>query len=211
MSFYLQHGYGKGQKIQNLDAAGNLTGVILSPSDESGASLKLTVDACNDMAIRVLLDPQTYIYSATPPGSPKRHVDFGLDFGSLHWSQDAASVGEIVAAVEKAHSELGIFDTLVAPTVIQPGFNDVWTPLALQYARTSAKQWGSERTLVTLALEQQSLASWPQIDDWLDIATTLDVRGFYILVNRPQPGYPAPAWSPECLRTSSGLSTHLLK
>ena len=199
MSFYIQHGYGKGQKIQSLVESGNIQGVILSPSDEESATMKQTVAVCNELRIRVLLDPQTYIYSATPPGSAKRHASHGLEFGRLHWSQEASSINRVVQAVEDAHIKLDIFDTLVAPTILQPSFSDVWTPLALQYARAASSLWGGPRTIVTIAIDEHALNSWNSINDWMDIITTLDVRGFYVLVQRDRSTYPAQPWAPERL------------
>lgn len=199
MSFYVQHGYGKGQKIQNLDAQGNLAGVILSPSDEGPAQLQQTVDLCNDISLRVLIDPQTYVYSVAPPGSSKRHLENQVDSTPIHWADDTAAIADIVSSVGRLNERLGVVDALIAPTVMQPGFSDVWTPVALQFARASASAWGNERTIVSIALEEQALSSWPAIDQWLDIITTLDVRGFYVVVQRNQSSYPAPPWRPESL------------
>lgn len=197
MSFYVQHGYGKGSKIQNLNAGGNLSGVILSPSDEGPAQLSQTVDICNELSLRVLIDPQTYVYSVTPPGSPKRHIENEIESKPIHWAYDQSSIVDVVSAIGRMNERLDVADALIAPTVMQPGFSDVWTPLALQFARASASAWGNDRTFVSLALEEQSLSSWALIDQWLDVITTLDVRGFYVVVQRSQSTYPAPPWRPE--------------
>lgn len=199
MSFYVQHGYGKGSKIQNLNARANLSGVILSPSDEGPVQLQQTVDICNSLGLRVLIDPQTYVYSVNPPGSPKRHIENGIESKPIHWAYDSSAIVDVVSTIGRMNERLDIADTLIAPTVMQPGFSDVWTPLALQFARASASAWGNDRTLVSLALEEQSLSSWVLIDQWLDVITTLDVRGFYVVVQRNQSTYPAPPWRPEAL------------
>ncbi|TGY33282.1 hypothetical protein E5344_14640 [Microbacterium laevaniformans] len=86
-----------------------------------------------------------------------------------------------------------------APTVLQSSFDDVWTSTAFQLARTAAAEWGRANTIATLAIEDTALDTWRQVDEWLDVATTLDVRGFYVLVGRKDTSYPPVAWPTERL------------
>ncbi|WP_429462427.1 hypothetical protein [Microbacterium sp. ZKA21] len=48
-------------------------------------------------------------------------------------------------------------------------------------------------------MDEAGLADWSAIERWLDVATTLPVRGFYIVVSRPSTGYPSTPWAPTKL------------
>lgn len=199
MSFYVQHGYGKAQKISGLAAHGMTAGVILSPGDEDSASLRATADFCRSAGLRVLIDPQTYVYSTNPEGAPRNHPVHNLDMGKLSWAQGAESVTKHVSAVQKLNEAVNADGTWIAPSALQGTFTDVWTPLSIQFARTASNAWGPDRTMVTLAVEEAALSDWPRIEDWLDVATTLDVKGFYIVVSRPSTTYPSIPWAPARL------------
>ncbi|MDV8023400.1 hypothetical protein [Rhodococcus sp. IEGM 1330] len=194
MSFYVQHGYGKGSKIFDVYDQGSLTGVVLSPGDEDVAALKTTVTGLRSRGLDVLLDPQSYIYSSTPAGSARRHSAHALNFRRIKWSQSAGDVASQIASIEAANTAVGIHNRLIAPTCIQSTFTDIWTPLALQYARSAVDTWGGDRTIASVAIDEGALSNWKDIADWLDVVTTIDVRGFYLVVNRATKGYPPAPW-----------------
>lgn len=199
MSFYIQHGYGKGQKIANLAAEGKLRGVVLSPADEDHSALAATANMCRGLALDVRIDPQSYIYSTVPPGLGKHHKSNGLQFTKIHWSQDAKSTSAQIDAVGRLNQAINTDGRWIAPSVVQSSFTDVWTPLALQMARTASDAWGPDRTIATVAIDEAALDTWATVNDWLDVATTLQVRGFQILVNRSNTSYPPVAWSVDRL------------
>ena len=199
MNFYVQHGYGKAQKIQSLASRGQTTGVILSPGDEDPASLRATAEFCRAAGLRILIDPQTYVYSTNPEGSPRNHPSHNLDMKKLSWAQNAESVTRHISAIQSLNSAINPDGTWIAPSALQGTFTDVWTPLSIQFARTASDAWGPDRTMVTLAIDEAALSDWPRIEDWLDVATTLDVRGFYIVVSRPATTYPSIPWAPARL------------
>lgn len=194
MSFYVQHGYGKSTKIDDISAGGHTAGVILSTADEDAASLQSTVTHLAQEGLDTLLDPQTFIYSLSPTGSGRCHQSHGLNLGQLHWSADAQTVTAQVEAVRLANEASGSTARLIAPTCLQSTFGDVWTPLALQFARTASAAWGSERTIASVVIDEAALSDWATVADWLDVATTLDVSGFYFIVNRVRRDYPSPIW-----------------
>lgn len=194
MSFFIQHGYGKSDKIQELASAGSLAGVVLSPADEDQASLRATVSMCKELGLETLLDPQTYVYSLSPVGSGKKHENHGLSFGPIHWSIGASDQQAIVDAIRAANANVGINGPYIAPSCLQAGFDDVWTSLSVNLARAAADRWGPEATIATLLLDESALGNWSAIGDWLDVATTLDLRGFYLIVNRRSKDYPPRTW-----------------
>lgn len=199
MTYWLQHGFGKAQKISTVAANGNTTGVILSAADEDTQSLAQTALAIRDLGLQVLVDTQSYLYSSTPQGVARFHEPNGVSFPALHWSQDAAATQAQLGAVELLNRAVNPDGRWIAPSVLQSSFADVWTPLALQFARTASDMWGGDRTVATVVIDEAALASWDAVDSWLDVATTLDVSGFYILVNRSNTGYPPVAWATDRL------------
>ena len=200
MSFYIQHGYGKSRKIQALAETGDLAGVTLSPADEDADSLLATAELCRSLGLDVRIDPQTFVYTTAPSGSGKHHQSHGIDFPGIHWSQDAKTTELQVSAVGRMNTLINPLGGWVAPSVLQSSFTDVWTPVALQMARTAADSWGPNRTIASLVIEESALSTWDSIEDWLDVATTLDVKGFYILVARGNSSYPPVGWSSERLK-----------
>jgi hypothetical protein len=199
MTFFLQHGFGKGNKIDLLATDNRLDGIVLSPADEDTNSLQATAATVRGHGGSVLLDPQTYVYSNQPVGTARNHATNGIAFGSLTWSQDARESQRQVEAVGRLNGVVNPNGAWIAPSVLQSGFADVWTPLAIQLARTASDSWGAERTIASVVLDESALATAGAAEDWLDVVTTLDVRGFYILVQRPSVKYPPQPWASERL------------
>jgi len=197
--FYIQHGHGKAAKIASVSQAAPVAGVILSPANEDMRRLADTADDCRARGLHVLLDPQSYIYSLSPLGIARHHKSHGLEFLKLHWSQTADAVKKQVDAALLANQNIGHLGPFIAPSPYQANLTDYWMPTALQYGRTSSAEWGADRTVATIALDENVLRSWGGVQDWLDIITTLDVSGFYLLVNRSRPVYPPTPWDPQVL------------
>ena len=195
----MQHGYGKSQKIQAVAADGHLSGVILSAADEDKSGLEATAEICRSKGVQIRIDPQTYIYTTAPKGLGKHHASHSIDFAGIHWSQDAKTTASQIDAIGRLNQQLNAGGDWIAPSVLQSSFTDVWTPVALQLARTASDSWGPNKTIATLVIDEAALETWASIDDWLDVATTLDVKGFYILVGRSDTSYPPVAWSLERL------------
>lgn len=199
MTFYIQHGYGKGQKIPAVMGGNHLSGIILSPADEDSNALTETARNCSANALDVLIDPQTYFYSTRPAGRGRNHEAHGLGFDDLSWAQDAQSVASHIERIGELNSTINASGRWIAPGPLQDSFSDLWTPLSVQFARTASQEWGPDRTIATLAVDEAGLADWQAIERWLDVATTLPVRGFYIVVSRPSTGYPSTPWAPTKL------------
>lgn len=192
MSFFAQHGYGKSDKLDVLVAAGVLGGVILSPADETVDALRGTARSMAEKGVETLLDPQTYVYTI-PNAVGRCHADLGLDFGSIYWgSVTPSDIEAQVEAVIAANATVATTGPVIAPAPRQGTFGDLWLPVALQYARTTHARAGGRPVLASVVVEEVALLDWAAIERWLDVATTLDVHGFYLVIGRRTP-YPA-AW-----------------
>ena len=196
--FFIQHGFGKSDKIDRLAETTQIAGVILSPAHEDAARLRETADRSRNLGLKVLLDPQSYIYSLAPQGTARHHAANGLEFGDMHWSQSAETLTSHVAAVQHSNARTGT-DALISPSPFQGAFPDYWLSVSMQYARSSASSWGGNRTLVSLVVDESILRSWDHTQEWMDVLTTINCRGFYLLVNRRNQQYPAGAWDPVAL------------
>lgn len=194
MSLWIQQGYGKSDKIDRLADTGAIKGVILSPGDEEQVALTATATAARDQGLELMLDPQTYVGSIAG-GTARCHESHGLNFGRVHWGLNPTEIGNHVDAVVNAHRALGV-SPICAPTCIQRGFGDAWTTLAIQYARATVD--AADDVYVSVAIEEAALSDWRPVEDWLDVVTTLDARGFYLVVVRTSSDYPQP-WNPTRL------------
>lgn len=197
MSLFAQHGYGKADKLNTLGANGHITGVVLSPADEGWDGLRQTVGDMHARGVTTLLDPQTYVYSI--PGALARcHDEYALNFGPISWgSLTAADVQRHVDAAIAANNGLGTDGPIVAPSPRQLSFADPWTPFALQYARATMEASAGRPVLGSVVIEEAGLGDWAAIEQWLDVATTLDVAGYYLIIGR-RGTYPA-AWDTTSL------------
>lgn len=197
MTFWIQHGYGKGDKIDRARQAGVIHGVVLSPAHEERAGLRALVAELQAHGLTPLLDPQLYVY-AIAGGTARQHRANGVEVQGVHWSADPDTVRGHVRQILDANTRLGVIQ-IVSPSPLQTSFVDSWAPLALQYARrTRAEVGDGDRVYVSLVIDEGGLSSWDATDEWLDVATQLDVRGFYIVIARGQTGYPLP-WQAERL------------
>ena len=196
MTFWIQHGYGKGEKIDTMARAGLLTGIILSPADEDLHALQSTCSTVENSGINLLLDPQLYIH--TIAGAVARcHESHGLEFGEISsLFISPREIGEQVGAVIAANQQLGL-NRIIAPSPYQVSFGDAWAPLSLQYARATIA--GAEMPVyASLLVADSAFLHWDQTMSYLDALTTLDVAGIYLIIGTPGKSYPL-LWDPECL------------
>ncbi|WP_172512324.1 hypothetical protein [Glutamicibacter mishrai] len=199
MSFILQHGYGKSDKLDYVSEHTTVSSVILSPTDETPEGLAQTATHLKSLGVQPLLDPQTYLYTDGVGLAGRCHSSNGLSFSPIRWSQSPGDVQKVLTAVEQANNSLGT-NSLIAPSILQSSFEDIWTPLGIQYARAAAETWSEKEVYASIVFEEIAFAGWEQINDWLDEITTIDVHGFYLLANhRGTLSYPASGWAPNHL------------
>lgn len=197
MSFWVQHGYGKGDKIRDLVAGGYPpAGVILSPSSEPNQTLVNTAQSCHDAGVRVLLDPETYVYSIDG-GHGKKHDDHALDVGPLHWSDSPARLAEIVRVVVDLNEQMDTSE-VIAPAPVQQSFGDAWTGLSLQLARETANAT-AKPVLASVVVDAGAFSDWHTTEQWLDAFTTVDTHGVYLIVGWDGASYPN-TWDPTVLK-----------
>lgn len=195
MTLYVQHGYGKGDKISRLLDASLASGVILSPADEREDKLLETARAASDRGAVVLLDPQLYV-ATIPNGVARCHEDNSLNYAGVRWSADTDLIDQHVEQVVALNRRVGT-NAVVSPAPLQTAFLDTWASVALQYARATVRV-STAPTYVSITIDEAALADWNAISHWLNEVTTLDCEGFYIIVARRDRPYPQ-LWDPALL------------
>lgn len=196
--FYIQHGYGKTTKIDDCTAGGNVAGVILSPGHEDVAALAQTARHAAELGLRVLLDPQSYVYATDPKGQLRFHEAQGLAFTGLSWAMSASELIAMTTAVGEANRRAGVASPWISSGPFHRNLSDHWVPASIQFARTAHDDWQTG-VIATIAIDESVLGDWERIEEWLDALTALDIAGFYLLVSRPNPIYPPGAWETQNL------------
>jgi hypothetical protein len=196
--FYIQHGYGKSTKIWDCIRDGVVSGVILSPGHEDVTTLVDTARGVSAQGKKVLVDPQSYIYSTNPQGQLRYHEAQGIRFSKMHWALTASDLASIVEDVRAVNERSEIPGPWIAPAPFHRSLVDYWVPLSVQLARTAEQVW-AEGAIATLAIDEAALSDWDRVADWLDAITTLDVQGFYLIVSRRTPTYPPLPWETVAL------------
>ena len=195
MTFWIQHGYGKADKIRIVAMAGSLTGVILSPADEERSSLEATASDARLHGLDLLLDPQLYVHTLEG-ASARYHDSNGLDFGTISWFVSPQEIAEHAQAVVNVNTRLGT-SQIVAPAPYQASFGDVWTPLSLQYAQATSAVT-DDPVYISIVADDTAFSDWHTTSEYLDALTTLDAAGIYLVVGTGGTGYPRP-WEPTRL------------
>ncbi len=201
MTFWIQHGYGKTDKIQQVARRGLLTGVIVSPAAEKFDTLRRTIVDLQLYDVEALLDPQLYIHTiaASKPVRPAildRHKSHRLDYGNLTAPLSSQQIRQNAEAILLANQRLGS-RRLIAPSPYQTSFGDEWTRHSIAYAQETIAI--SDRpVLISIVAENDAFADWQMTEDYIDAITALGASGVYLVVGTSSATYPL-LWSPDRL------------
>ena len=193
MTYWIQHGHGKADKIQRIAQTGLLSGVILSPANEDLRALSNTVDMLRDFSIEPLIDPQLSIHVVDDlltlkPAILRRRDSHGLNFGLIRLPLSEDDIRMQVEAVIEANERLGL-TRVVAPSPYMSSFGDAWAEYSLKYLEATIEM--TERpVLASLVTADASFADWELTQDYLDAITSLDIRGVYLIVGTSDVSYP---------------------
>ncbi len=196
MTIYAQHGYGKSDKIEAGIRGKTLSGVVLSPRDETPARMESYVaDLRGEFGadLQILLDPQFYATTVLPARDGKL-PDYPYYRGGLTRGNfvSPSNIALYVRETLDYQRTLGV-SRLVSPTVLFDDFNDPWSQIALGMASEAqgALTPSDPGLLLSLVFDEGALRHRKPLDDFLDLITMWDVPGFYVVVRRADVGYPA--------------------
>lgn len=192
-----QIGWGKSDYVECGIHDRSVTGAILSPKDDEPAALSAyasSLQATLNGKGLVLFDPQFY---ATTIASAKDGKLPSYPYYAAALSRASfgpANVEGYAKSVLSFQEGLAV-DRWVSPTVLFNGFRDPWSQAALSLAQASIDVHKSFKKktplLISLVLDEGALRDRHSLDEYLDTISTFDAEGFYIIVRRNDPNYPA--------------------
>jgi hypothetical protein len=196
MKLYAQHGWGKGEKIDRGLADRIVEGVILSPHDESPSDLRDYIKTVSRRRQRpdVLLDPQLYVSLIRDANEGKLpqygyyKQNLGLrDFATLrNVQQFVRQCIDFQLQLELTH--------IISPTICVDSFTDRSAQIALSLAQEAVEYWegisGERRPLlISFVFSEIALTHAEHVSEFLDTISLLEADGFYLVVDRNNPGY----------------------
>ena len=203
MTIFAQHGWGKADKIQRGIADQSINGVILSPRDESPASLSSFASSLPP-EIHRLADPQLYASTVWP-------VRDGKLSNYEHYRQHLTPASFTVAAIrdfvdKSLQWQYGIDVTnILSPTVLVDDLNSPWAQIAMMLAQeTIAQHNGEVPLLISVVVGEDALRQRTLVDAWLNEITGFEVDGFYLVVRRASESY-RQHYEPDVLSSLLGV------
>jgi len=198
MTVFAQHGYGKTNKIETGIMAHHISGVILSPRDESPDNLQAYIAGLRTQfsnGITILFDPQFYATTVLPVRDghlPEYdYYQSGLTRARFIAQTD---IRRYVADTLNYQANLPL-DSIISPSVLFGDFQDPWSQIALSMAQEAITHHAglpnAPPLLLSLVMDEGALRSRDALDEFLDIITVWNVAGVYLVVNRNDRNYPA--------------------
>jgi len=189
MSIYTQHGYGKGDKINKGLQNDLVSGVILSPKDESPDTLSsyITDLRQNYSSSKILLDPQFYVATISPVIDG--HLPEYEGYYHPNLTRTDFSPANIQRYVEECiNYQISLnLDRIISPTVSFDDFKDTWSQISIFLAQQSLQYYNTLNDkpplLIALVFSENALKG-EDMNEFLNIITTFNAKGFYIIVNR---------------------------
>jgi hypothetical protein len=193
-----QAGYGRGDKVGAALEAGLVGGVILSPKDERRARLEACVTelrAAHHEAM-IMIDPQFYVTTVNAPRDGKlQDYDYYSENAGLNRTQfGPRQVQDYVrACLDYQYTSLNGISYVVSPTVLFDDFRDLWSQIALNMAEASIDYHSTldepAPLLVSVVTSELALRTATGLSEFLDVLSSLETRGFYVVINRSGQSY----------------------
>lgn len=192
-----QTGWGKSDYVESGIQDGSIAGAILSPKDDEPSALSTYASSLqttlNGKGL-VLFDPQFYVTTLANAKDGKLPLYPYYAQSLSRASFGPANVDTYAKSVLSFQDGLAV-DRWISPTVLFYGFRDPWSQAALTLAQASIdihKTFKMKKPLlISLVLDESALRDRHSLDEYLDTISTFDSRGFYIIVRRNDPNYPA--------------------
>jgi len=197
MTLYAQQGYGKSDKIERGIRDGNLSGVVLSPRDLAPDAMQSFIQSLREEFghdIDILFDPQffaTVISEATDRNLP----DYPYYQPGLRRS-DFLSAKSVTGFVMNtlAYQVQSDLSYVISPTIAFDSFSEPASQTALQLGAEASEHVSELESelplLVSFVISEAALADAEGIDEFLDIISTWETSGFYLIVEPAGQGYP---------------------
>jgi hypothetical protein len=197
MALYIQHGHGKSDKIRTALEDGTIRGVIFAARNEKPENLQAYLDEIREGydGCHLLLDPQFYVSTLTPPND--RYLPDYPYYSPGCTASDFARARHIRQYASRTldyQVDLGL-NSLVSPTVMLDSFSDQWHQIALNLADASLEHRAGltdpPPLLLSFVFKEEALADANEVNRFLDTVTQdeWDMDGYYLIVDRSEKGY----------------------
>lgn len=188
MGLYIQHGYGKSDKVETAISEGIVQGIILSPRDEKIEKMEEFIkELLNGYEnLDILFDPQFYATTIIPLNA-ERLIEYPYFYSNLtrkEFSTPSLMKSYVVNTLEY-QKKLGL-NNIVSPTILVDDFNGPWSQIALGMAFESADNVDDENLYVSLCIDQNALRNEEALEEYLDMLSTLEVHGFYLTIQNEE-------------------------
>ena len=198
MGLLAQQGYGKSDKIERGIRDGSLDGVILSPRDMSPSNMRSYIDELRrefGESPEIMMDPQ-FFASVLPDATDRNLPDYPYFDSGLRRADflSARTVSRYVRDAIDFQRELDV-DFVLSPTIAFDSFSDVANQTALQLGAESVENKdridGDQQLMVSFNLSEAALSDLDGINEFLDITTSWNMDGLYLVVEPQDRSYPA--------------------
>lgn len=189
MALLAQHGYGKGEKINVGLANDEISGVIFSPKAENLIKLKVSskkIKKINSNA-KIYFDPQFYICNLQGDVNFSKFASY--EYCSMSIDRNTLSdffyLNKMCKQVFDIQDELGV-SSYFSPTIMFSDFEDKESQIALNLANLSYENISNanSRLYISLCINEAAFNDFTKMNAFLDTITLLDVKGFYIIIDR---------------------------
>ncbi len=203
-----QIGYGRGQKVSEGLNEGSIEGAVLSPKDEARERLEQCVRELRQQKpdAVVIMDPQFYVTTVSVPRDGRLpEYDYYADNAGLSRTQFSPKQIEkyVEACLKYQYESLEDVSYLVSPNIMFDDFRDSWSQIALNMAEGAVDYHDTLSSppplLVSIVTSEVALRNPTGLAEFLDAVSSLETRGFYILVHRNSSSYEA-AMEPGAMR-----------
>ena len=194
---FAQSGYGRGNKVHLALDEGLIDGVILSPKDERRERIEECVANLHDgYNASILFDPQFYVTTLSSPRDGRLpEYEYYADNAPLGRTQfSPRQVSRYTSeCINYQYQELPGLTHLVSPSVLFDDFRDSWSQISLNMADATIDSHSSlsdpQPLLLSIVTSELALQAATGMEEFLDALTTLDVKGFYLLIKRSSSSY----------------------
>ena len=204
MTLLAQHGWGKSDKIITALNEELISGLIVSPRDETpdaAESLIASIASTHPDSAR-LFDPLFHVGMITTENDGKLpNYDYyrpnltRRDFiGAARYAGYAADVLGFQYGLDVS--------AIISPTIELANFGDSSAQIVLQLADACAEhhagQTDSRPLLISFLINENALGSRDDLNEFLDMITLIDASGFYVMMSRLSSTH-RPLIEPDCL------------
>jgi len=192
MNIFIQHGYGKSEKIDTALNDNLISGIIFNPKYENVKSLKNYIIELKNInpGIDIIIDTQSYLlsYKNVILGKIEEHGLFEFYPIDRMSFSDPNIKDKIVENHINTQIDYGV-TKIASPSVVIKRFDDAWSQIFLDLSYLSInylkKVSPNTKMLITLVVSEDAFDIKSEgYNNFLNYIINLDVYGFYLIISK---------------------------